>query len=52
MLGLETRPFELLEDGKMLFPSWDKAIEYIDKYIHRNFRLVRLENGKAELTIL
>ena len=29
MLTIDAKPFELMADGKMLFPSWDKAIEYI-----------------------
>lgn len=51
MIAIDARPFELLEDGKMLFPSWDKAIEYIDKYIKTNFRAVKREDGRAEVEL-
>jgi hypothetical protein len=51
MLAMETRPFELMADGKMLFPSWEKAIEYIEKYIKTNFRAVKREDGKAEVEL-
>ena len=51
MLTMEAKPFELMADGKMLFPSWDKAIEYIDKYIKTNFRAVKREDGKAEVEL-
>lgn len=52
MIAIEARPFELLPDGKMLFPSWDKAIEYIDRYIKTNFKAVKREDGKAEVELL
>ena len=51
MIAIETKPFELMPDGKMLFPSWDKAIEYIEKYIKTNFRAVKREDGKAEVEL-
>lgn len=51
MLAMGTRPFELMADGKMLFPSWEKAIEYIEKYIKTNFRAVKREDGKAEVEL-
>lgn len=51
MIAIDARPFELLPDGKMLFPSWEKAIEYIDKYIKTNFRAVKREDGKAEVEL-
>lgn len=51
MITIEAKPFELLEDGKMLFPSWEDAIKYIDKYIKTNFRAVKREDGKAEVEL-
>lgn len=51
MLTMDAKPYELLPDGKMLFPSWDQAITYIDKYIRTNFRAVKREDGKAEVEL-
>lgn len=48
---VEMAVFETLPDGKLLFPSWDSAVEYIDAYIITNFRLQRREDGRAEVEI-
>lgn len=51
MYMTEAKPYELLPDGKMLFPSWEKAINYIDRYVHTNFKAVKREDGKAEVEL-
>lgn len=43
--------YEMLPDGKYLFCSWDAAIAYVEKYIKTNFRLVRREDGRAEMEL-
>ena len=43
--------FEVMPDGKMLFPDWDTAIDYIDAYVITDFKLNRREDGKAVLEV-
>ena len=44
-------PFKTLPNGNLLFPSWDEAIFYIDKYVRTNFYARRHESGETEVTI-
>ena len=43
--------YEMQANGKLLFPSWEAAVTYIELCGLRNFKLSRLDSGKAELEI-
>ena len=43
--------YEVMPDGKMLFTSWEMAIDYIDAYVITDFKLNRREDGKAVLEV-
>lgn len=43
--------YEVMPDGKMLFPSWETAIDYIDAYVITDFKLIRRDDGKAVLEV-
>ena len=43
--------YEMQANGKLLFSSWEAAITYIELCGLGNFKLSRLDSGKAELEI-
>lgn len=50
-MSAEAVKFETLPDGKLVFPSWESAISYIDVYVITDFKLVRREDGRAVVEI-
>lgn len=43
--------YTILPNGNFLFPSWEAAIAYLDKYVGTNFRAVRNEDNTTEVEI-